>query len=67
MSPTVICCEPSCSRPATSKGRCDIHRRKLERERSRDRRGSTRTRDQLVEARDRGEREWDRRHPRGEG
>jgi hypothetical protein len=39
MTPTVPCAEPGCTRPATGKGRCDRHRRELERTRSRGRRG----------------------------
>jgi hypothetical protein len=41
---------------------CDICRRKAERERSRRRMGYLTTRDELVQARDRGELDWDRRH-----
>lgn len=37
--PRKLCLEHQCPRPATWRGRCDIHRRKLERERSADRRG----------------------------
>jgi hypothetical protein len=39
MSPIKLCVEPRCDRPATSKGRCDLHRRERERKRSRKRRG----------------------------
>ena len=34
MSPMTICLEPGCPRPATSRGRCDEHRKQLERDRS---------------------------------
>jgi hypothetical protein len=33
------CIEASCPRFAVAKGRCDLHRREMERERSRQRRG----------------------------
>jgi hypothetical protein len=34
-----LCIEPKCGRYATAKGRCDLHRREMERERSTRRRG----------------------------
>jgi 5-methylcytosine-specific restriction protein A len=38
VSPTRLCLEPGCPNPATSKGRCDEHRKAKERQRSRVRR-----------------------------
>ena len=42
MSPTRLCLEPRCARPQTGRGRCDEHRKPIERERSRRRREATR-------------------------
>jgi 5-methylcytosine-specific restriction protein A len=39
--PTRLCLEPRCPNPATGKGRCDEHRKAIERERSRRRRETT--------------------------
>ncbi len=39
--PTRLCLEPRCPNPATGKGRCDAHRKPIERERSRRRRETT--------------------------
>jgi 5-methylcytosine-specific restriction enzyme A len=39
--PTRLCLEPRCPNPATGKGRCDQHRKPIERERSRARREAT--------------------------
>ena len=39
--PTRLCLEPRCPNPATARGRCDEHRKLLERERSRRRRAAT--------------------------
>ena len=39
--PTRLCLEPECPRPATAKGRCDQHRKPIERDRSRARREAT--------------------------
>ena len=36
--PTRLCLEPRCPNPQTGKGRCDAHRKPIERERSRKRR-----------------------------
>ena len=36
--PLFVCAEPGCATPATCRGRCDEHRKALERERSRQRR-----------------------------
>jgi 5-methylcytosine-specific restriction protein A len=41
MTPIRICLEPGCPDVATKRGRCDRHRRDLERERSRRRRETT--------------------------
>jgi hypothetical protein len=65
--PLTPCTTPHCPRFATARGQCDICRRRAERERTRQRRGTTATRDELVKARDLGERDWDRRHGQGEG
>ena len=40
--PTRLCLEPRCPNPATGRGRCDLHRKALERERSARRRETTR-------------------------
>jgi 5-methylcytosine-specific restriction endonuclease McrA len=39
--PTRLCIEPRCPNPAGKRGRCDEHRKQLERERSRRRREAT--------------------------
>jgi 5-methylcytosine-specific restriction endonuclease McrA len=39
--PTRLCLEARCARAATARGRCDEHRKQLERERSRRRRETT--------------------------
>jgi 5-methylcytosine-specific restriction enzyme A len=39
--PTRLCLEPRCPNPATARGRCDEHRKAIERERSRRRREAT--------------------------
>ena len=41
MTPIRLCLEPRCPREATGKGRCDEHRKPIERERSRARRAAT--------------------------
>jgi 5-methylcytosine-specific restriction enzyme A len=43
-----LCLEPGCPNPPTSRGRCDKHRRALERERSRVRREKTRERNRMY-------------------
>jgi 5-methylcytosine-specific restriction endonuclease McrA len=40
ITPIRLCVEPRCPSPATARGRCDEHRKALERERSRDRRAT---------------------------
>ncbi len=44
MSPVRLCAEPTCGSPATARGRCDEHRKTLERQRSRSRRKDARER-----------------------
>jgi 5-methylcytosine-specific restriction protein A len=39
--PTRLCLEPRCPSPATGRGRCDEHRKAIERDRSRRRRETT--------------------------
>jgi 5-methylcytosine-specific restriction enzyme A len=39
--PVRLCLEPRCPNPATSRGRCDAHRKAIERDRSRRRRETT--------------------------
>ena len=39
--PVRLCLEPRCPNPSTGKGRCDEHRKPIERERSRQRREAT--------------------------
>ena len=39
--PTKLCAEPGCPNPVTGKGRCDAHRKPIERERSARRREAT--------------------------
>lgn len=41
MSPIRLCLEPRCPNPQTGRGRCDEHRKPIERERSRRRREAT--------------------------
>jgi 5-methylcytosine-specific restriction endonuclease McrA len=41
LTPIRLCLEPRCPNPATGRGRCDLHRKALERERSRARREAT--------------------------
>jgi hypothetical protein len=49
-----VCLQPRCANPVTAKGRCDQHRRELERERSRARRGGLKRGPltDVIEARD---------------
>jgi 5-methylcytosine-specific restriction protein A len=48
MSPIRLCLEPRCPNPATAKGRCDEHRKTLERDRSRSRRADARERNRFY-------------------
>jgi 5-methylcytosine-specific restriction protein A len=41
VTPIRLCLERGCPRPATARGRCDEHRKRIERERSRARRAAT--------------------------
>ena len=41
LMPIRLCLEPRCPNPATARGRCDEHRKPIERERSRARRAAT--------------------------
>jgi 5-methylcytosine-specific restriction endonuclease McrA len=41
VSPIRLCAQPRCPNPATAKGRCDAHRKALERDRSRARRDTS--------------------------
>lgn len=48
--PTRLCSD--CNQPAVSRGRCDKHNRSIERNRSRDRRGSTNSYETTIAERD---------------
>jgi 5-methylcytosine-specific restriction protein A len=48
MSPTRLCLEPRCRNPVTARGRCDEHRKELERDRSRSRRADARERNRMY-------------------
>jgi 5-methylcytosine-specific restriction endonuclease McrA len=46
--PIKLCLERGCKQPATARGRCDEHRKALERERSRARRADARDRNRMY-------------------
>jgi hypothetical protein len=50
--PVKLCGERGCGRVATARGRCDLHRRQLERERSQERQGVKRPYTRATDARD---------------
>src|SRR5215207_8086776 len=48
LTPIRLCLEARCPNPATARGRCDAHRKTLERDRSRARRADARERNRMY-------------------